>query len=77
VLHLTAYQPDRRVGSPQVIERPPAVANVRVSLREPRTPAAVCLEPGRVPVTPARDGEWLRLMVPPFTIHTAVVFQWA
>ncbi|MBI2298915.1 MAG: beta-galactosidase trimerization domain-containing protein [Armatimonadetes bacterium] len=76
VLHLTAYQPDRRTAMPQVIERPPAIAGVHVRLRDPRTPVTAHVEPAGTAVPAERDGEWLRLPVPPFSIHTAVVVEW-
>jgi hypothetical protein len=76
VLHLVAYQPDRRTASPQVIESPPAIAGVQVRLRGKRKPAAVRIEPGGTPARAERSGPWLTVSVPPFTIHTAVVFDW-
>ena len=76
VLHLVAFQPDARIQGPRVVERPGTLTGTRVRLRDPRRPVVVHAEPGATPLTPEREGEWWAVEVPPFSIHTAVVFDW-
>jgi len=76
-IHLVAYQPDRRVHPPQIIESPPPIGGVQIKLREARQPKVVRIEPGGVPVEYRRDSQWLLVVVPPFSVHTAVVFEWS
>jgi hypothetical protein len=76
VLHLAAYQPDARWIGPQVVESPAALHGVQVRLREARQPAGVRAEPDGITVEPRREGDWLVVEVPPFTLHTALVFEW-
>jgi len=76
VVHLVAYQPDRRTDPPQVIESPSAISDVRVKLFDSRTPKAVRAEPSRTAAKVRREGRCLIVDVPSFVIHTAVVFEW-
>jgi hypothetical protein len=77
VIHLIAYQPDRRVRPAQIVESPGSVAGVQIKLREARLPKIVRIEPGGMPVEYRRESEWLSVVVPSFSIHTAVVFHWS
>jgi hypothetical protein len=77
VVHLVAYQPDRRTDPPQVIERPSAITDVRVKLYDSRTPKAVRAEPSRTAAKVHREGRCLIVDVPSFVTYTAVVFDWA
>jgi hypothetical protein len=77
IIHLIAYQPDRRVGPPQVVESPASVAGVQVKLLEARLPKALRIEPGGMPAEYRLDSQRLSVVVPPFSIHTAVVFDWS
>jgi len=38
IIHLVAYQPDRRVGHPQIVESPASIAGVQVKLLDSRLP---------------------------------------
>ena len=77
-VHLIAYQPDRRVKPPQVVESPASIAGVQIKLRETRKPETVRIEPEGKPVEYHLDaGQRLSVIVPPFSIHTAVVFDWS
>jgi hypothetical protein len=76
IVHLIAYQPDRRVGHPQIVESPASIANVQIKLREARVPKRVRVEPGGMPVEYRHDGQQLSVVAPPFGIHTAIVFDW-
>ncbi len=76
IVHLISYQPDRRTGSPQVIESPSAVNGVRIKLAEQREPKAIYAKPGDKILHSQREGEYLIVQVPEFVIHTAIVFYW-
>jgi hypothetical protein len=76
VVHLVAYQPDRRTGPPQVIESPGLMSGLLVRLRESRNPKSVRADPQRLALRAERQGDWLQVAVPPFLIHTAIVFEW-
>lgn len=76
ILHLVSYQPDRRTAPPQIVESPGAVSGVEIRLRDARTPARVRIEPDADGVEPRREGPTLRIAVPPFVIHTAIVIEW-
>jgi hypothetical protein len=77
IIQLIAYQPDRRVDRPQIVESPASVAGVQIKLLEARLPSIVRIEPGGMPVKYRRDGQWLLVEVPAFSIHTAVAFDWS
>jgi hypothetical protein len=76
VIHLIAYQPDRRVHPPQIVESPASAQGVQIKLRDARLPRIVRIEPGGMHIDYQRDGQWLLVEVPAFSIHTAVVFDW-
>ncbi|HOX40474.1 MAG TPA: beta-galactosidase trimerization domain-containing protein [Candidatus Brocadiia bacterium] len=76
VLHLVSYQPDRRTGTPQIVESPCVVSGVQVRLCDSRTPACVIAQPQDITVLARREGSWLVIEVPSFTIHTAIVIRW-
>jgi len=76
VIHLIAYQPDRRVRPPQIVESPASTRGVQIKLRDARRPRIVRIEPGEMHIEYQRDSQWLLVEVPAFSIHTAVVFDW-
>ena len=79
ILHLVAYQPDRRIDGPRTIDDPAEIHGVTVAIRERqgwRSPASVVVEPQGAAVPVRKDGDLLFVEVPPFRIHCAVVFEW-
>jgi hypothetical protein len=76
IIHLVSYQADRRTGSPQVIESPSAISDIKLKLTDHRQPIAIHAEPGNKIIQAQRDGKSLIVHVPAFIIHTAVVFDW-
>lgn len=76
IIHLVSYQPGARIEGPQVVDSPSSVQDVQVRLRDSRTPTRVRMNPGGHAVQARRNGPWLIADIPPFTTHTAVVFEW-
>jgi hypothetical protein len=76
-VHLVTYQPDRRLGGPQIVEAPGSLSGIQLRLLDPRQPRTVRIEPEGVAATYHRHRQWLVTEVPSFAIHTAVVFEWA
>ena len=76
VVHLVAYQPDRRTALPHVVESPCAVTGVRVRLTDDRPVGTIRVEPGGVEPSMSREGSGLLIDVPAFVIHTAIAIEW-
>ena len=79
ILHLVAFQPDRGIDGPRIIDNPAEIHGVSVALRQRdgrRDPASVVVEPQGVEATVKKEGDLLTAEVPPFKIHCAVVFEW-
>lgn len=76
IINLVSYQSDRRTGSPQVIESPTAITDIKLKLNDPRQPLSIHAEPDNKEIQAKREGNSLIIQVPAFVIHTAVVIDW-
>jgi hypothetical protein len=76
ILHLTTFQPGHRFAGPKSVDRPSAVPGVTVRLRSNRDPRAVELTPEGQPLQVRRQGEWLEIDVPPFTLYSVILVRW-
>ena len=76
IVHLVAYQPDGRTMMPHIVESPPAMSGVHVCVRDARDVGGVTVEPGGETAEFAAADGCLTIVVPPFTIHTALVIRW-
>ncbi|MBT3375013.1 MAG: hypothetical protein HN742_23800 [Lentisphaerae bacterium] len=76
VIQLVTYQPDGRTNMPHVIESPCEMTGVQIRVRDARAPRSVVVEPATTAETWTRQGDLTTIVVPPFTIHTAVRIRW-
>lgn len=75
-LHLVAYQPDARWHGVKTVESPAEITGVTVRLADAREPVRVSVVPGGTAVEARREGDAWVVILPPFSIHAAVVFEW-
>ena len=75
IVHLLSYVPERRPGTPLVVEKLPLLQNVEVSVKLQKTPSKVwqCPE-GRSLMCDFSDG-LLRVVIPDMRLHTAIVIE--
>jgi hypothetical protein len=75
VAHLL-YGPPIQRGRAQVIEDLPTLDNVPVEVRLPEKVRDVYLVPGKRKLKPTRRDDVVRVVVPSFNCHVAVVFEY-
>jgi hypothetical protein len=75
VVHLVAFQPQRRTATNEFIEDAIPIPNVEFALRTEQAPSRVTLVPSQEELAFVQEGRYCRVTVPSVLTHQVVVFE--